>query len=118
MSVAGLTISYIAVPDFSVSLENRKTIFTVLVLSLIVFISLYLYFAGQIVALGIRAYDLKDGLNQALILSSEKEAELIKSVYRKNSDFFAAAGYEKPLSIEVIRRSLNVVEIQQTRPLY
>ena len=136
MSVAELTMQYVTKPclvgrqasfeildqikeaDFSVSLGGRKTIFAVLAFSFIVLVSLYLYFAGKIVTLSIRAYDLQNGLNQALILSSEKESELAKSIYKKNSDFFVAEGYEKPLSIEVIRRSLNVVEIQQTRPLY
>ena len=136
MSVAELTINYVSKSclagrqagfgvfdrvkeaDFSVSLHKRKTILRAFAVAFVLFVSLYLYLAGNIVAMGIRTNDLKERLNYALILSSERESELIKSAYSKNSDFFASEGYEKPLSIEVIKRSLNVVEISQARPLY
>lgn len=118
MSVAELTINYVAVPEFNVSLRKRKAIFAILSLFFTVLISLYLYLSAEIVAFSFRDKDLQEKINYALIISSERESELVKSIYGKNSDFFAAQGYEKPLSIEVIRRSLNVVEISQSRQLY
>ena len=129
MSVAELTIQYVTRPglevfdqikeaDFKVSLRKKKAIFTFSALLFVLLVSSYLYLAGSIVALGIYEKGLKERLNYALILSSERESELTKSVQGKNSDFFASEGYEKPISIEVIRRSLNVVEISQARPIY
>lgn len=118
MSVAELTIHYVAVPEFNISARKRKAVFTILIFSFIAAISLYLYLAAEIVAFSFRDKDLKEKINYALIVSSERESELVKSIYGKNSDFFEAQGYEKPLSIEVIRRSLNVVEIPQSKSLY
>ena len=118
MSVAELTISYITIPEFEVSLQKRKAIFGVLLCSFVGLISLYLYLSGEIVTLSFKENTLKERLNYALILSSEKESELVKSIYNKNSDFFAKAGFQKPLSIEIIKRNLNVAEVQISRPLY
>lgn len=129
MSVAELTISYIGRPglevfgrikdaELEVSSQRKKTLLICSVFSFVCFTAIYLYLAGTIVKLGLRERDLKERLDYALILTSERESDAVKAAYGKTSDFFAANGYEKPLSIEIIKRSFNVAEIQNTKVLY
>lgn len=85
---------------------------------LIVFSALYLYVSGLVVSQNLRRAEL-EGLEISLFQSAQEvEYSLAAHESAMRLDFFTKIGYEEPRELNVIKRSRNVAESNQSRLLY